>query len=137
MVSHHRGAIEMARVALENAEHEEIEELSWDIVSSQKAEIGELKAVKKEEFGISRVPKVMGQMKGMTDPQRLAKREPFDRAFIEAMIPHHQSAIEMAAVANEESENPRIMELAGNITSAQRREVEQMKRWREQWYPEG
>jgi uncharacterized protein (DUF305 family) len=137
MVAHHRGAISMAYVALGNAEHEEIEELSRNIVFSQQAEIEELKAIKKEEFGTSRVPKGMGQMKGMMmDPQRLAKREPFDRAFISAMIPHHQSAIEMAAVANEASENPRINELAGNIISAQKREIEQMKRWREQWYPE-
>ena len=137
MVAHHRGAISMAYVALGNAGHEEIEELSRNIVFSQQAEIEELKAIKKEEFGTSRVPKGMGQMKGMMDPQRLAKREPFDRAFISAMIPHHQSAIEMATVADEESENPRIKELAGNIISAQQREIEQMKRWREQWYPEG
>jgi uncharacterized protein (DUF305 family) len=138
MVPHHQGAIEMARVALGNAKHEEIEELSRIIIFSQQAEIEELKAIKKEEFGTSRVLKGMGQMMGMMmDPQRLAKREPLDRAFINAMIPHHQSAIEMAAVANEESENPRIKELAGNIISAQKREIEQMKRWREQWYPEG
>jgi uncharacterized protein (DUF305 family) len=49
------------------------------------------------------------------------------------MIPHHQSAIEMAIVANQESENPRIKELAGNIESAQEREIEQMKQWRQQW----
>jgi uncharacterized protein (DUF305 family) len=141
MVPHHQGAIEMARVALENAEREEIRELSQDIISSQQAEIRELMDIKKEEFGTSQVPMDMsrGQMKGMgmVDPQRLAKGEPFDEAFINAMIPHHQSAIEMAAVANEETENPRIEELAANIVSAQKREIVQMKRWREQWYPEG
>jgi len=81
--------------------------------------------------------KQMRDMGMMMDPQRLANREPFDEAFIDAMIPHHQSAIEMAKVANEKSKNPRIRELAGNIVSAQKREIEQMRRWREQWYPEG
>jgi uncharacterized protein (DUF305 family) len=81
--------------------------------------------------------KQMRDMGMMMDPQRLANREPFDEAFIDAMIPHHQSAIEMAKVANEKSKNPRIGELAGNIVSAQKREIEQMRRWREQWYPEG
>ena len=36
------------------------------------------------------------QMRGMgmmMDPKRLSKQEPFDEAFIDAMIPHHQSAI--------------------------------------------
>jgi uncharacterized protein (DUF305 family) len=142
MVPHHQGAIVMARVALENAEHEEIRDLSRNIVSTQQAEIGELKAIKKEEFGTSNVPMEMSseQMRGMgmmMDPQSLAEENPFDRAFIDAMIPHHRSAIEMAKVANQESENPRIKELAGNIVSTQKAEIEQMRRWQEQWYQEG
>ena len=142
MVPHHQGALEMARVALKNAEHAEIKELSRNIISSQQAEIEELKAIKKEEFGTSNVPMGMSpeQMRSMgmmMDPQELANREPFDKAFIEAMIPHHQSAIEMADVAYEKSKNPRIKELAENIMSAQKREIEQMKQWRKDWFPQG
>ena len=40
-----------------------------------------------------------------------------DRRFIDAMIPHHQSAIEMAKIAYEKSGNPRIKKLAENIVS--------------------
>ena len=142
MVPHHQGAMAMAEVALKNAEHEEIKELSRNIISSQQAEIEELKAIKKEEFGTSNVPMEMSQeqMRGMgmmMDPQQLANREPFDKAFIDAMIPHHQSAIEMAQVALENSDNPKMKELAQNIISAQKREIEQIKQWRQQWYPEG
>jgi uncharacterized protein (DUF305 family) len=142
MVPHHQGAIEMARVALENAEHEEIQEVSRNIVSTQQSEIEELKSIKQEEFGTSNVPMEMSmeQMRGMgmmMDPQSLADENPFDEAFIDTMIPHHQSAIGMAGVANEKSKNPRIKELAQNITSAQKREIEQMRGWRREWYPEG
>jgi uncharacterized protein (DUF305 family) len=141
MVPHHQGAIAMAKVALKNAEHEEIKQLSRNIISSQQAEIGELKAIKKEEFGTSNVPMEMSQEQmrgmGMMDPQELANREPFDKAFIDAMIPHHQSAIEMAKIAHEKSKIPAIKELAENIVSAQQKEIEQLKRWRQQWYPEG
>jgi uncharacterized protein (DUF305 family) len=141
MVPHHQGAIATAQVALENAEHEEIKELSRNIVSTQQSEIEELKSIKKEEFGTSEVPMEMNstQMRGMgvmMDPQELANQEPFDKAFIDAMIPHHQSAIEMALVAREKSKNPQIKELAENIINAQQTEIEQMKQWREQWYPE-
>jgi len=141
MVPHHQGAIEMAKVALEHAEHEEIKELSHNIISSQQAEIEELKSIKKEEFGTSQVPMEMNQeqMRGMgmmMDPQQLANQKPFDEAFIDAMIPHHRSAIEMAQVALESSDNPKIKELAQNIISAQQREIEQMTQWRQQWYPE-
>jgi uncharacterized protein (DUF305 family) len=142
MVPHHQGAVEMAEVALKNAEHEEIIELSRNIVSSQQAEIEELKAIKQEEFGNSRIPMEMSQeqMRGMgmmMDPQELANKDPFDKAFIDAMIPHHQSAIEMAQVAREKSEIPEIKELAEDIIGAQKTEIEQMTRWRQQWYSKG
>jgi len=142
MVPHHQGAIEMARVALKNAEHEEIKELSHNNISSQQAEIEELKSIKKEEFGTSQVPMEMSQeqMQGMgmmMDSQELADKEPFDKAFIDAMIPHHQSAIWMAQVAHEESKIPAIKDLAQNIISAQRAEIEHMTHWRRQWYAEG
>ena len=141
MVPHHQGAVEMARVALKNAEHDEIVELSENIISTQRAEIEDLKSIEQEEFATSRVPMEMSQEQmrgmGMTDPQNLAKREPFDKAFIDAMIPHHQSAIVMAQVASEKSKNPQIKELAGNIISAQQTEIEQMKQWRKEWYPQG
>jgi uncharacterized protein (DUF305 family) len=142
MVPHHQGAVEMAEVALENAEHEEIKQLSENIVSTQEAEIGELKEIKQEEFGTSRVPMDLnaGQMEGMgmtEDPQSLADEEPFDEAFIEAMIPHHRSAIQMANVALERRDNPRIEELAGEIVETQEREISQMQTWRDEWYSEG
>jgi len=141
MVPHHQGAIEMARVALKNAEHEEIKELSHNIISSQQAEIEELKSIKKEEFGTSQVPMEMSPKQkrsmGMMDPQELADKEPFDKAFIDAMIPHHQSAIHMAQLAHEKSHNPHIKELAEHIISAQEAEIEHMTHWRQQWYPEG
>jgi uncharacterized protein (DUF305 family) len=141
MVPHHQGAVEMARVVLENAEREEIKQLSRNIISTQRDEIEELKAIKEQEFGTSEVPMDMSaqemQMMGMTDPDVLANKEPFDKAFIDAMIPHHQSAIEMAQVAYRESDNPEIKTLAEGIVEAQTREITQIEGWRQQWYPEG
>jgi uncharacterized protein (DUF305 family) len=75
--------------------------------------------------------------KGMAKQMVMENGKYSDKAFIDAMVPHHRDAIEMAEVANEKSKNPRIKELAQNIVSAQKREIKQMKRWREQWYPEG
>jgi uncharacterized protein (DUF305 family) len=142
MVPHHQGAIEMAEVALDNAEHEEIKDLSRNIVSTQKAEIEQLKTIKKEEFGTSQVPMEMSkeQMRSMgmmMNPQHLAQSKPFDEAFINAMIPHHQSAVYMAQLAHEKSKIPEVKDLAENIVSAQQREIEQMKQWRREWYREG
>lgn len=142
MVPHHQGAIDMANVALENAEHPEILELAQNIISTQQAEIEELKAIKQREFGTSEVPMKISpehmKMMGMTeDPGELANQEPFDKAFIDAMIPHHASAIQMARVAHERTSDDEIKELSQNIIDAQAGEIEQMTGWRTEWYPEG
>jgi uncharacterized protein (DUF305 family) len=142
MVPHHQGAVEMARVALKNAEHLDIEQLAEDIITTQRAEIKDLKSIKQEEFGTSRVRMhmSMGQMKSMgimIDSQSLANENPFDKAFIDNMIPHHKAAIEMTEVARKESKNPRIKELATNIVDAQKQEISQMKQRRKRWYQKG
>ncbi|QIN80989.1 DUF305 domain-containing protein (plasmid) [Rubrobacter marinus] len=139
MVPHHEGAVEMAEVALENAEHEEIRALAQEIIDAQRAEI-ELFGEIREELGGSTTEtsaEEMDQMMGMPDAGELAQARPFDRAFIDAMIPHHESAIAMAEVALEESEDPEIRRIAEDIVSSQQREIEQMRQWREEWYPEG
>jgi uncharacterized protein (DUF305 family) len=139
MVPHHQGAVEMAEVALENAEHREIRDLAEDVVTAQKAEIEKLRAIKVEEYGTSEIPSGMDQGEmdamGMTDPQGLAERRPFDKAFIDAMIPHHESAIAMATAALDESDNPEVREIARAIVEAQEKEIAQMEAWRQDWYP--
>ncbi len=73
----------------------------------------------------------------MADPKELANEQPFDKAFIDAMIPHHQSAIDMAQVAYEQTSDPEIKDLALGIVNAQQQEIEQMTDWRQEWYPGG
>jgi uncharacterized protein (DUF305 family) len=141
MVPHHQAAVDMAEVALENAGHEELRQLAEDVVSAQEAEIERLDQIREREFGSAESPSKMSemdmQMMGMTDPQKLARQRPFDKAFIDAMIPHHRSAVAMAEVALAESENPEIKGVAQDIADAQRREIEQMQQWRREWYPQG
>ncbi|WP_448267597.1 DUF305 domain-containing protein [Nostoc sp. DSM 114159] len=59
----------------------------------------------------------------------------FDLRFIDAMIPHHQGAVEMANVAQQKSKRPEIKKLADNIIKSQNQEITQMKQWRQAWYP--
>lgn len=43
MIMHHEGAIDMARLAEKNAKHDEIKQLSKDIISAQESEIFKMK----------------------------------------------------------------------------------------------
>jgi uncharacterized protein (DUF305 family) len=140
MVPHHEGAVEMAEVALDKAEREEIRTLAREIIGSQRAEIemfGQLRGGLDGPTMEGMSEEEMNRSMGMMDARDLAGQQPFDRAFIDAMMPHHESAVAMAEVALEESENPEIRRIAEDIVSAQKREISQMKEWREEWYPKG
>lgn len=43
MIAHHEGAVEMAKLSAKNAKHEEIKNLSTNIISAQEKEISEMK----------------------------------------------------------------------------------------------
>jgi len=59
----------------------------------------------------------------------------FDQAFIDAMVPHHEQAIEMATDARAAglSERP-LVEIADAIIATQQQEIDEMKGWREDWF---
>ncbi len=57
-----------------------------------------------------------------------------DLAFIEAMITHHEGAIEMAEKIVTTTKRPELTEMAENIISTQRAEIETMNRWLNEWY---
>lgn len=59
----------------------------------------------------------------------------FDRAFIDAMVPHHESAIEMARAAKEAGlSQPELIKVADDILATQQAEIDQMKKWRKEWF---
>ncbi|HWH37083.1 MAG TPA: DUF305 domain-containing protein [Candidatus Limnocylindrales bacterium] len=57
-----------------------------------------------------------------------------DRAFIDMMVPHHESAVAMAQLAIERAERAELREMAHAIIEEQQREIEQLRGWRERWF---
>lgn len=139
MVPHHEGAVEMAEMALENAEHPEIVKLAKNIIKTQNAEIGDLETINGRLSGSSDDG---GDDLGMDDSAMgmnmdmgsLETADPFDREFIDQMIAHHQGAIRMARVALRDGEDEEVNTLSLAIVDAQAAEIEQMNEWREKWY---
>ena len=70
------------------------------------------------------------------DQQTVASGQvPFDLAFIDAMVPHHREAIEMAKAANARAlTEPDLEKIANDIIASQQGEIDQMLDWREQWF---
>ncbi len=141
MAAHHRMAIEMAKAARQNGEHEEVRQLAENMISAQQDEIEELSSIKGKAFGSSEVATTPNPAErttfAMLSPDELADQQSFDRAFIDSNIPHHASAIEMASVALMQGDNPEIKRLARQIVDTQSQEVGQMIAWRQEWYSQG
>lgn len=49
-----------------------------------------------------------------------------DGAFVSQMVPHHESAIEMAEIAKVNGEHPEIVQLANDIVRTQGSEIESL-----------
>ena len=56
-----------------------------------------------------------------------------DVTFAQEMIPHHRQATEMADMAASRTDNPDVLELAEQISTAQEPEIETMTGWLESW----
>jgi uncharacterized protein (DUF305 family) len=59
-----------------------------------------------------------------------------ERPFLQQMVPHHRSAVEMAELALEKTSRPEIRRLAQQIVSAQESEIADMGRWHRDWFGE-
>jgi uncharacterized protein (DUF305 family) len=144
MIPHHREATKMAGLVADRTERTELRTLAGNIVKTQSAEITTMEGWLRD-WGRSVTPE--GSMPGMEagghagsmmDPADMKMLEglsgaEFDLKFIDMMIEHHTSAIEMAKTEQRDGSLPEVKELAGDVIRDQQREIDQMTAWREAW----
>jgi uncharacterized protein (DUF305 family) len=152
MIPHHMMATEMAAMAEMQGQHAEIRALAKRIITTQSAEITRLKAIAKT-LGVTpaTMPKngnmstqtmddlatlkvSMDQSGMMMNMSELDGAKPFDRKFIDMMIPHHQGAIRMARAELAHGKNAKLRSIATSIVANQAKEITQMNSWRKTWY---
>lgn len=142
MIAHHQGAVDMAKLALTNAKHQELKDVANDIISAQEGEISQMESWQREwgypsTSGDTMMDHsamgMMDDMTGMMSELEGKTGDQFDKAFIEQMIMHHQSAIDMAAPGEKNAEHQELKELTKEIVSAQTKEIERMKEWQKEW----
>lgn len=142
MIEHHRGAIDMAKLAQTNAKHQELKDMAEDIISAQTKE-RELMIGYQQAWGY---PATSGEMMvdhsgmdmamsmdSMTSSLQGKTGDDFDKAFLEAMIEHHASAVAMSRPAAQNAFRQEIKDLARAIIEAQDGEIAQMRSWQVEW----
>ena len=75
---------------------------------------------------------------GKPDPMN-ASLEPlkgaeFEQSFLQQMIQHHRSGIEMAKLASDHTKRSELREFATKMIATQQQEIEQMTKWLNEWF---
>ena len=133
MIEHHQGAVTMAEQVLIEAEHAELRTMADAIIAAQTHEIAAMTTWRQTWYPNLALTDGMGM--GMGEMAISSdESKPFDQRFLEAMISHHQGAIEMAQMAKQMAEHAEIKTLADAIITAQQAEIEQMQNWLKAWF---
>jgi uncharacterized protein (DUF305 family) len=142
MIPHHQGAVDMSEAYLSKAKDEKIKSIAQNIINSQTKEIEELKALmashkpaeKKEEKASGHAGgghnELMEAMNKMMDEMKGIKMTgDADKDFVTMMIPHHQSAIEMAENEISHGKNVQMKQFAQKVINDQSKEINEFKTW--------
>lgn len=139
MTAHHKDAIVMGEIARKRAQRPQIRRLAGDIIAAQNDEISTLASIRDElhstgAHGDADMSMLEGDAHMDMDPRELRTAKPFDRAFIDMMVPHHEGAIAMAEELLDKGEHPALREMAQDIIRTQSAEIDRMRGWRKAWY---
>jgi uncharacterized protein (DUF305 family) len=140
MSMHHIQAVEMALIAQERTEDPEIRVLATDIIITQTGQIGQMRGwldawnlpPNSADLPMTWMGHpVEGRMPGMASPEEVALLrelpEPeMDVLFLQLMIVHHQSGVDMAQAVLDRSDNSTVGFLAGRMVESQQKEIDVM-----------
>lgn len=139
MRQHHQAAIEMSESTLERSQDPQIREAAQKVIDEQQAEIEQIDAWLQEWYGGTEMTTEMTtDMQGMMDTmqsdmdtmmQNMEASDDPDRAFLENMSMHHNSAIDMAQPALFNAVHPEVRDLAESIITSQAEEIAQYQTW--------
>ncbi len=130
MIPHHKQAVTMSELALENTTNPDVIALATAIRDAQGPEITQMQSwLDQSDYSGTHAGHM--DMGGMLSDEEIAelaiaKGAAFDRLFLEGMIAHHEGAIEMASMIKD-STNSEVKKLFKNIVSSQSAEIEAMK----------
>jgi uncharacterized protein (DUF305 family) len=137
MIPHHEQAIELSDIALDPlvGASDAVRALAEQIKDAQDPEIAQMKSLLSAWGQSMTMDSSMDHstmMSGMLTLQELAtlsqlRSSEFDAAWIDAMIAHHEGAIQMAEDALENGSNPDIRSLCEAIIAGQQAEIDEMR----------
>lgn len=129
MIAHHQGAIDMSKAVVNNVKDAQVKTWTKDVISAQQKEISDMTTWLGTLGGVDKTWQtgMAKEMDGML--KALKANKDTDAGFVLGMLPHHASAIEMAALALQKSSDARVTKLAREIIRDQADEMYLYRQW--------
>lgn len=140
MIEHHQRAIDMAQVEVQSGKDDKIKGMAQNIIATQKAEQEKLRAFvsghtpKKDEGhshgdgkGHNELQEAMHTM--MNNMNGMKMSGDTDKDFAMMMIPHHQSAVDMAKNELSHGKEVEIKQMAQKMIADQNKEIKEFQAW--------
>lgn len=132
MIEHHKGAVEMSELLLEKGQNEELKTFARKVIAAQDKEIDLMKKFE-NQTEVSPDSKIfqqeLNQSMGAMMNQNIKIHNDIDKDYAEQMIPHHQSAVDMAEVYLKYGKQKDLLKLCDDIVNTQTSEIQQLKTW--------
>lgn len=136
MLEHHRGAVQMAGLELREGTDTSMKQFAKGVIEAQEKEIAFMtefiaKHNRESSPDAAAFQKALqGSMQAMMNsPVQVYNQT--DRDFATQMIPHHQSAVDMAKVYIQYGKNDPLLKLCRDIISSQSEEIRWLSNWLE------
>lgn len=141
MITHHAQAVDLATLVRDRTEDPDMRLIALDMILTQQAQIGQMQGWL-NVWGhplASTTPAMTwmgmptsGLMPGMAAPEQInqlrgLKGTEADGLFLQLMIAHHRSAVEMGSSILKSSKNPVVLALAQSIVASQASEISMME----------
>lgn len=135
VIEHHVGAIEMAKVAREKSERAEIRDFANDVIAMETSNIDQAYIWRKDWFGESSHVFLNKKDNSVSMIKDLGKKDAqFDLRFLNAMIEHHEGAINMLSDILVPTTRTEIHSLATSSITALSKDIIVMQQWKKEWY---
>ncbi|GAA4054994.1 DUF305 domain-containing protein [Hymenobacter glaciei] len=138
MMAHHQGAVEMSALELKEGKDATLRAMAEKISADQQKEIKALEAIatrldgaptnyKPQDPADPFTSKMKSSMAGMMNMGQPSGNVDMDYAMM--MVPHHQSAVDMAKAEVAHGRDTKLKEMAQSMIDAQQKEIQQFKDW--------
>ena len=132
MIEHHIGAVEMSELLLNKGKDAKLKTFAQKVIDAQSKEIALMEKFKNkaEKSADSKdFQQALNESMAAMMSKEIKIYNDIDKDYAAQMIPHHQSAVEMAKAYLKFGKNPELLKLSEDIIREQNTEIAELQSW--------